>query len=419
MMVVRGWEQVQVLRAARAALAPESAARFTRYITRTVYRSRYGAGGQTRRETSLPTNFMDMVARAAKPGLQNDLVTHSYALELCSRMQHARINNNHKFTDRMDALREPGSTALLCATPSMGIFSVHGRAFSFAMRCRLGLPALMGAEPDQGAEEYAGKQSAMNGRHDAATKVILQVCGLSDLITSVEPKRRYACHQGTTRPVNPDGSVLGLDGAHDTFDVSYASSLQDAKHRAVIKCYGFGSPQRRLDWAGANSNRRREARQQRIDGHISQRELDRILKLCDQNDQDSFHPGYSGPCAMAGDRFHPIILSPYGGWWRWGNNSEHNDFMANIAHSGDAAPDYDIEAPRFDHHGRTWAPWTHTAFMRQAVACATAVAAYGGATYAAKCEMRDLHSSASHHQGGDLAESIEPLEPMPEPMCAA
>ena len=57
----------------------------------------------------------------------------------------------------------------------------------------------------------------------------------------------------------------------------------------------------------------------------------------------------------AGDRFHPIILTPYGGWWRWGNNSEHNDFLANVAHSGDAAPDYDIEAPRFDHHGRTWA----------------------------------------------------------------
>ena len=41
----------------------------------------------------------------------------------------------------------------------------------------------------------------MNGRHDAATNVILQVCGLSDLITNVEPKRRYACHRGTTRPV--------------------------------------------------------------------------------------------------------------------------------------------------------------------------------------------------------------------------
>ena len=99
--------------------------------------------------------------------------------------------------------------------------------------------------------------------------------------------------------------------------------------------------------------------------------------------------------------------------------SEHNDFVANVAHSGDAAPDYDIEAPRFDHHGRTWASWTHTAFMRQAVACATAVATFGGATYAAKCEMRDLHSAASHHQVGELAEDAEPLEPMPEPMCSA
>ena len=107
------------------------------------------------------------------------------------------------------------------------------------------------------------------------------------------------------------------------------------------------------------------------------------------------------------------------GWWRWGNNSEHNDFLANVAHSGDAAPDYDIEAPRFDHHGRTWASWTHTAFMRQAVACATAVATFGGATYAAKCEMRDLHSAASQHQVGELAEDDEPPEPMPEPVCSA
>ena len=119
------------------------------------------------------------------------------------------------------------------------------------------------------------------------------------------------------------------------------------------------------------------------------------------------------------DRFHPIILTPYGGWWRWGNNSEHNDFLANVAHSGDAAPGYDIEAPRFDHHGRTWASWTHTAFMRQAVACATAVATFGGATYAAKCEMRDLHSAASQHQVGELAEDDEPPESMPEPVCSA
>ena len=57
--------------------------------------------------------------------------------------------------------------------------------------------------------------------------------------------------------------------------------------------------------------------------------------------------------------------------------------------------------------------------MRQAVACATAVAVYGGATYAAKCEMKELHNVSPQHQIGDLVEGVEPLEPMPEPMCAA
>ena len=28
---------------------------------------------------------------------------------------------------------------------------------------------------------------------------------------------------------------------------------------------------------------------------------------------------------------------------------EHNDFISNVAHSGDNTPDYDIEATRFDN----------------------------------------------------------------------
>ena len=122
---------------------------------------------------------------------------------------------------------------------------------------------------------------------------------------------------------------------------------------------------------------------------------------------------------MAGDRFHPIALTPYGGWWRWGNHGEHSDFIANVIHSGDGAPDYDIEAPRFDHHGRTWSSWTHTAFLRQAVACAIAVATYGGAKSAARVEVRGLRNSASHPQGDLLAADRASLAPMPEPMCAA
>ena len=175
----------------------------------------------------------------------------------------------------------------------------------------------------------------------------------------------------------------------------------------------------RLDWAAANRDRRRSARRDRAAGRTSQQELDRVLAACDINDQDAYHPGYSGPCALAGDRFHPIVLTPHGGWWRWGDHGEHNDFIANVAHSGDGAPDYDLEAPRFDHYGRTWASWTHTAFMRQAVACATAVATYGGATYAAKEEIRALRSSAPHLQGDLLAADRVPLAPVPEPICAA
>ena len=114
-----------------------------------------------------------------------------------------------------------------------------------------------------GAHVYASRQSAMNGRHNAATSAILRVCSLSDLITSVEPKRRYACHRGTTCPVSPDGSVLGMDGAHDTFDTTFARTLPDAKHRAAVKHYGFGTPERRLDWASANRDRRRSARRDR------------------------------------------------------------------------------------------------------------------------------------------------------------
>ena len=150
---------------------------------------------------------------------------------------------NQKYIDRMDALREPGSTALLCAIPSAGLFAVHGNAFSFAMRSRLGMPALMGLSPESDAEAYAAKQSAINGRHDAATRAILRVCSLSDRATSVEPKRRYMCHRGTTCPVTPDGAVKGLDGAHDSFDVSFASRAVDAKNRASVKRYGYGSPQ--------------------------------------------------------------------------------------------------------------------------------------------------------------------------------
>ena len=136
-------------------------------------------------------------------------------------------------------------------------------------------------------------------------------------------------------------------------------------------------------------------------GAIDKPVLERVLQQCDVNDQGAHHPGYCWPCALAGDRFHPIVLSPHGGWWSWGNRDEHNDFVCNVVHSGDNVPDYDIEAARFDSHARTWASWTHTAFMRQAVACAIAVASYGGARYAAKAELRAARRDDRPGAGGD------------------
>ena len=166
----------------------------------------------------------------------------------------------------------------------------------------------MGLSQESDAEAYAAKQSAINGRHDAATRAILRVCSLSDRATSVEPKRRYLCHRGTTCPVTPDGAVKGLDGAHDTFDVSFASRAADAKNRASVKRYGYGSPQRRQQRAAANRDRSRQARVQYAAGAIDKHAMEHVLQQCDTNDQDAYHPGYSGPCAMAGDRFHPIVL---------------------------------------------------------------------------------------------------------------
>ena len=63
-MIMRGWEQVEALREVRAAMPAEIAIRFKRYVTKTIYRSRYGAGGQLRKETALPNNYLDMVQRA-------------------------------------------------------------------------------------------------------------------------------------------------------------------------------------------------------------------------------------------------------------------------------------------------------------------------------------------------------------------
>ena len=138
-------------------------------------------------------------------------------------------------------------------------------------------------------------------------------------------------------------------------------------------------------------------------GRITTGEFNKIKMAQAGKVQDAFHPGYKQPCADAGDIFHPIVLTPFGGWWRWedkeGEDSDTIDgFLASIRHAGDSRPDYDIEALRFDHDNMTWASWTHTQFVQQMVACATAVESYKGV-------MADVRGQMMAHKktlSGDL-----------------
>ena len=121
-----------------------------------------------------------------------------------------------------------------------------------------------------------------------------------------------------------------------------------------------------------------------------------------------------GPCAFVGDRFHAIMLTPYGGWWEWGHGGEYNEFLERTAHSGDNVPDYNIEVERFDHHARTWALWTHTMFTRQMVACAIANGTYKGL----KKQSLKTVRARSYKLDQDAAHG-EPVVRPPEPETAA
>ena len=87
--------------------------------------------------------------------------------------------------------------------------------------------------------------------------------------------------------------------------------------------------------------------------------------------------------------------------------------MASIRHAGDSRPDYDIEALRFDHDNMTWASWTHTQFVQQMVACATAIESYKGV-------MADVRGQMMAHKktlSGDLwLHDAEAGAPDPEPL---
>ena len=158
----------------------------------------------------------------------------------------------------------------------------------------------------------------------------------------------------------------------------------------------------------------RDLRRQHRMGSLSTAALDKAVKQSKARKVHAYHPGYLGPCAYVGDRFHAIMLTPYGGWWEWGHGGEYNEFLERTAHSGDNVPDYNIEVERFDHHARTWASWTHTMFTRQMVACAIASGTYKGL----KKQSLKIVRARSYKLDQDAAQR-EPVVQPPEPETAA
>ena len=302
--------------------------------------------------------------------------------------------------------------------PSAKQFTISGEAFQFAMRCRLGLPCLMGDNPGEAACTMAASKLVKRRRHDGVVRVLQYACAISNRVVAREPKGRYKCHLNSNVPVSPDIAAMGANGVHDTGDCVFAATRSHAVQAARVKNYGYGS---KVNLDTARANRSKVLVQAGSDlkgGRITAGEFNKIKNAQAGKVQDAFHPGYKQPCADAGDIFHPIVLTPFGGWWRWedkeGEDSDTTDrFLASIRHAGDSRPDYDIEALRFDHDNMTWASWTHTQFVQQMVACATAVESYKGV-------MADVRGQMMAHKktlSGDLwLHDAEAGAPDPEPL---
>ncbi len=90
-------------------------------VHQAMYESRYGNDHARRVELKMPNTYHEMVDRATKPGLQHEIVTHSYAVVLCERMGKARNGKNNKYNDRLKSFREPSSSAMLTAMPGYSL----------------------------------------------------------------------------------------------------------------------------------------------------------------------------------------------------------------------------------------------------------------------------------------------------------
>ena len=115
------------------------------------------------------------------------------------------------------------------------------------------------------------------------------------------------------------------------------------------------------------------------------------------------------PCAVRGDSSYLVVLSIYCGWY-----PEASGFLAAATHGGDRIDGSCAEAERFDHHSRTWASWSHGAFLMQAVACAAARAQYRAMRRRALEELASAGAGQAAGDGGiGAGAGVAPPSPRP------
>ena len=92
------------------------------------------------------------------------------------------------------------------------------------------------------ADKCANESGSANiARHDAAAKALCYSSTFSDLVARTEPKRKYACHNGTDCSVTPDVSALGPGGVHDTADIAVVAAKNQVAKRSPVHMLGIGS----------------------------------------------------------------------------------------------------------------------------------------------------------------------------------
>ena len=93
-----------------------------------------------------------------------------------------------------------------------------------------------------------------------------------------EPRRKYACHNGTDCTVTPDVSALGPGGVHDTADIAVVAAKNQVTSRIYEKKFGHGSVDKYYRAQQQEAGVQRDLRQQHRKGLLPTAALNKAAK---------------------------------------------------------------------------------------------------------------------------------------------